>query len=198
MKLPGIVTNVTAFGAFVDIGVHQDGLVHISQMSDDFVKNPADVLKVGQRVQATVMEVDMARKRIALSLKTKVDLAPRTDREERSRQTATSANSRTATAPAATRPRPSRPERPELVRHGAAEEEFKAEISSLSRLNSFTKCSVNGATENERDYPAQGINDCSAGNPSVGERSGHSDRGRFSFANRDEVLVSKICDQFCE
>jgi uncharacterized protein len=76
-KLPGIVTNVTAFGAFVDIGVHQDGLVHISQMSDDFVKNPADVLKVGQRVQATVMEVDMARKRIALSLKTKVDLTPR-------------------------------------------------------------------------------------------------------------------------
>jgi uncharacterized protein len=76
-RLPGIVTNVTAFGAFVDIGVHQDGLVHISQMSDDFVKNPAEVLKVGQRVQATVMEVDMARKRIALSLKTKVDLTPR-------------------------------------------------------------------------------------------------------------------------
>ena len=77
LKLPGVVTNVTAFGAFVDIGVHQDGLVHISQMSDEFVKNPAEVLKVGQRVQATVMEVDMARKRIALSLKTKVDLAPR-------------------------------------------------------------------------------------------------------------------------
>jgi uncharacterized protein len=77
LKLPGIVTNVTAFGAFVDIGVHQDGLVHISQMSDDFVKNPAEVLKVGQRVQATVMEVDMARKRIALSLKTRVDLTPR-------------------------------------------------------------------------------------------------------------------------
>ncbi len=81
LKLPGVVTNVTAFGAFVDIGVHQDGLVHISQMSDDFVKNPADVLKVGQRVQATVMEIDMPRKRIALSLKTKVDLAPRTDRK---------------------------------------------------------------------------------------------------------------------
>jgi predicted RNA-binding protein with RPS1 domain len=77
LRLPGIVTNVTAFGAFVDIGVHQDGLVHISQMSDEFVKNPADVLKVGQRVQATVMEVDMGRKRIALSLKTKVDLTPR-------------------------------------------------------------------------------------------------------------------------
>jgi len=77
MRLPGIVTNVTAFGAFVDIGVHQDGLVHISQISDDFVKNPAEFLKVGQKVQTTVMEVDLERKRIALSLKTKVDLAPR-------------------------------------------------------------------------------------------------------------------------
>jgi uncharacterized protein len=81
LKLPGIVTNVTAFGAFVDIGVHQDGLVHISQMSDDFVKNPADVLKVGQRVMATVMEVDMPRKRIALSLKTRVEIGPRGDRK---------------------------------------------------------------------------------------------------------------------
>ena len=77
LKLPGIVTNVTAFGAFVDIGVHQDGLVHVSQISDEFVKNPAEFLKVGQKVQATVMEIDLPRKRIALSLKTKVDLTPR-------------------------------------------------------------------------------------------------------------------------
>jgi uncharacterized protein len=74
MKLPGIVTNVTAFGAFVDIGVHQDGLVHISQLSDQFVKNPSDIVKVGQRVQVTVQEVDLPRKRIALSMKSKVDL----------------------------------------------------------------------------------------------------------------------------
>ena len=74
LKLPGLVTNVTAFGAFVDIGVHQDGLVHISQMSDQFVKNPAEVLKVGQRVMATVTEVDLPRKRIALSLKSKPEL----------------------------------------------------------------------------------------------------------------------------
>ncbi|MEO8204668.1 MAG: Tex family protein, partial [Chthoniobacterales bacterium] len=73
MKLPGLVTNVTAFGAFVDIGVHQDGLVHISQMSDEFVKNPSDVLKVQQKVMATVLEVDIERKRIALSLKTNPD-----------------------------------------------------------------------------------------------------------------------------
>jgi protein Tex len=68
-KLPGIVTNVTAFGCFVDIGVHQDGLVHISQLSDNFVKNPADVVKPGQKVNVTVMEVDLGRKRIALSMK---------------------------------------------------------------------------------------------------------------------------------
>jgi uncharacterized protein len=80
MKLPGIVTNVAAFGAFVDIGVHQDGLVHISQLSDQFVKNPADVVKVGQRVQVTVMEVDLVRKRIGLSMKTKPDAAPRGER----------------------------------------------------------------------------------------------------------------------
>ena len=79
-KLPGIVTNVAAFGAFVDIGVHQDGLVHVSQLSDQFVKNAADVVKVGQRVQVTVVEVDLVRKRIALSMKTKVDLAPRSER----------------------------------------------------------------------------------------------------------------------
>lgn len=69
MKLPGIVTNVTAFGAFVDIGVHQDGLVHISQLANHFVKEPHDVVKVNQRVTVTVLEVDVARKRISLSLK---------------------------------------------------------------------------------------------------------------------------------
>ena len=81
MKLPGIITNVTAFGAFVDIGVHQDGLVHVSQLSDNFVKNPAEVVKVAQRVQVTVTEVDLARKRIALSMKSKPELAPRGERK---------------------------------------------------------------------------------------------------------------------
>ena len=69
MRLPGIVTNLTAFGAFVDIGVHQDGLIHISQLADRFVKNPAEVVKVQQKVMVTVLEVDAKRKRIALSLK---------------------------------------------------------------------------------------------------------------------------------
>jgi uncharacterized protein len=70
MKLPGIVTNVTAFGAFVDIGVHQDGLVHISQLADRFIKDPSDVVKVQQKVMVTVMSVDLPRKRISLSLRT--------------------------------------------------------------------------------------------------------------------------------
>ena len=69
MKLPGIVTNVTAFGAFVDIGVHQDGLVHISQLADQFVKNPSDVVRVKQQVSVTVLDVDIKRKRISLSMR---------------------------------------------------------------------------------------------------------------------------------
>jgi len=70
MKLPGIVTNITNFGAFVDIGVHQDGLVHLSQITNRFIKDPNEVLKVHQQVQVTVTEVDVNRKRIALSMKT--------------------------------------------------------------------------------------------------------------------------------
>jgi uncharacterized protein len=63
------VTNITNFGAFVDIGVHQDGLVHVSQLADKFVKDPNEVVKVAQRVQVRVTEVDESRKRIALSMK---------------------------------------------------------------------------------------------------------------------------------
>ncbi|MDJ0722679.1 MAG: Tex family protein [Desulfobacterales bacterium] len=69
MQLPGIVTNVTRFGAFVDVGVHQDGLVHISELADGFVKDPADVVKVHQKVQVTVLEVDRDRRRIGLSMR---------------------------------------------------------------------------------------------------------------------------------
>lgn len=69
MKLPGIVTNVTAFGAFVDIGVHQDGLVHVSQLTDKFVKDASEVVTVQQKVQVTVLSVDKDRKRISLSMK---------------------------------------------------------------------------------------------------------------------------------
>jgi len=69
MRLPGIVTNVTNFGAFVDVGVHQDGLVHISQLADNFVDDPNKVVKVGQQVWVNVTEVDVKRKRIALSMK---------------------------------------------------------------------------------------------------------------------------------
>jgi protein Tex len=69
MQLPGIVTNVTKFGAFVDIGVHQDGLVHISELADRFIRDPNEVVKVQQQVRVTVLEVDLERKRIGLSMR---------------------------------------------------------------------------------------------------------------------------------
>ena len=67
LVLEGVVTNVTAFGAFVDLGVHQDGLVHISQLADRYVSDPHEVVKVGDRIQVRVLDVDLKRRRIALS-----------------------------------------------------------------------------------------------------------------------------------
>ena len=80
MKLSGIVTNITNFGAFVDIGVHQDGLVHTSQLANKFVANPNDVVKVSQVVQVTVVDVDIVRKRISLSMKTEETTKPKAER----------------------------------------------------------------------------------------------------------------------
>ena len=80
MKLAGLVTNVTAFGAFVDIGVHQDGLVHISQLSDSFVDDPNKIVKVGDKVQVTVTEIDLQRNRIALSMKKQPELGGKKER----------------------------------------------------------------------------------------------------------------------
>jgi uncharacterized protein len=82
MKLPGIVTNITAFGVFVDIGIHQDGLIHISELSDRFIKTPGDVVSVHQKVTVTVLDVDMQRKRISLSMKSgrdKKEAAPKNE-----------------------------------------------------------------------------------------------------------------------
>jgi uncharacterized protein len=69
MILPGIVTNITNFGAFIDIGIKQDGLVHISQMSEKFISSPSEVVKLNQPVEVKVIEVDLVRKRIQLSMK---------------------------------------------------------------------------------------------------------------------------------
>lgn len=80
MKLPGIVTNITAFGAFVDIGVHQDGLIHTSQLANRFVKDPNEVVRLGQKVQVKVVEVDEARKRIALSMKEEAPTSGKTEK----------------------------------------------------------------------------------------------------------------------
>jgi protein Tex len=82
MRLPGIVTNITAFGVFVDIGVHQDGLVHISELSDRYVKTPADVVKVHQKVTVTVLDIDLQRKRMALSMKNRQVSADQPTKDE--------------------------------------------------------------------------------------------------------------------
>ncbi|MGL5631352.1 MAG: S1 RNA-binding domain-containing protein, partial [Azovibrio sp.] len=76
MILEGVVTNVAAFGAFVDIGVHQDGLVHVSCLSNKFVKDPHEVVKAGEIVKVKVLEVDLPRKRISLTLRLSDDLTP--------------------------------------------------------------------------------------------------------------------------
>jgi uncharacterized protein len=95
MVLEGTVSNVAAFGAFVDVGVHQDGLVHVSQLADRFVKDPAEVVKAGDVVEVRVLEVDLKRKRISLSMR-KQDAPAKPTRQERP-------------APAARPPRPPRP-----------------------------------------------------------------------------------------
>ena len=77
MVLEGVVTNIVAFGAFVDIGVHQDGLVHVSQIADRYVKDPNDAVKVGQKVKVTVQSVDLPRNRIALSMRTDGGVGPK-------------------------------------------------------------------------------------------------------------------------
>ncbi len=87
MVLEGVITNVTAFGAFVDIGVHQDGLVHVSKLSDRFIRDPSEVAHVGDRLQVRVLEVDLARKRISLSARKDDDVRPtKTEREPTARE----------------------------------------------------------------------------------------------------------------
>jgi uncharacterized protein len=107
MILEGTVTNVAAFGAFVDVGVHQDGLVHISAMSKSFIKDPREVVKSGDIVKVKVLEVDVARKRIALTLRLDDEPAGETERKtERPSQGVASGNSRTSTSSSASRKPP--------------------------------------------------------------------------------------------
>ena len=106
MVLEGVVTNVTNFGAFVDIGVHQDGLVHISMLSNKFVKDPREVVKAGDVVKVKVIEVDLARKRIALTMR--LDDAPATKRDDADarRRAASAQRHRAAASSRNARPRP--------------------------------------------------------------------------------------------
>jgi uncharacterized protein len=100
MILEGAVTNVAAFGAFVDIGVHQDGLVHISAMSKTFIKDPREVVKPGDIVKVKVLEVDVARKRIALTLRLDDQPGPKEERNTAAPARRTSS----APSPAAAKP----------------------------------------------------------------------------------------------
>jgi uncharacterized protein len=102
MMLEGVVTNVTNFGAFVDIGVHQDGLVHVSALADKFVKDPHSVVKAGDLVKVKVLEVDVARKRIALSMRMSDEATPRNSAAKVSRGV-TGGNPRGSTAPVSAR-----------------------------------------------------------------------------------------------
>lgn len=90
MEMEGTVRNVTSFGAFVDIGVHEDGLVHISQLADRFVKDPNEIVHVGQVVHTRILEVDPKRKRIALTMRTQS--APEASNRSADRKTADSQN----------------------------------------------------------------------------------------------------------
>jgi uncharacterized protein len=99
MILEGTVTNVAAFGAFVDIGVHQDGLVHISAMSKSFIKDPREVVKSGDIVKVKVLEVDVARKRIALTLRLDDEPGGRTERPAQGMSRDNSRASESSSAP---------------------------------------------------------------------------------------------------
>jgi len=83
MELEGVVTNIVAFGAFVDVGVHQDGLVHVSQLADRYVSDPNAVVRVGQKVRVRVISVDLQRNRIALTMKTGAAEPRRAERPQR-------------------------------------------------------------------------------------------------------------------
>ena len=100
MVLEGAVTNVAAFGAFVDIGVHQDGLVHISAMSKTFIKDPREVVKPGDIVKVKVLEVDVARKRIALTLRMDDPVGAKADRPQADRGPRFNETQMTSRAPA--------------------------------------------------------------------------------------------------
>ncbi|HMA22960.1 MAG TPA: S1 RNA-binding domain-containing protein, partial [Gemmatimonadaceae bacterium] len=108
MELEGVVTNIVAFGAFVDVGVHQDGLVHVSQLADRYVSDPNAIVRVGQKVRVRVVSVDLPRNRIALTMKKDVAEQARAERAPR----ADGPRSTTSRRPAPPQPPPARAPKP--------------------------------------------------------------------------------------
>jgi uncharacterized protein len=115
MKLDGVVTNLVAFGAFVDVGVHQDGLVHVSQLADRFVKDPSEIVRVGQKVNVTVIGVDLERNRIALSMKSDARPADAAESAKRGGATGKQKQPRPARTP---RPEPAQPKKGDVAPNG--------------------------------------------------------------------------------
>src|SRR5687768_4943113 len=128
MMLEGVVTNVANFGAFIDIGVHQDGLVHVSQLADRFVEDPREVVKAGDIVKVQVVEVDLKRRRIALTMK--LHHAPAGDRG-----TAVTADAGQAASPPAAGPRNPPPGK-EVARREVPTTSMGAAFGKLSRRES--------------------------------------------------------------
>jgi uncharacterized protein len=133
MVLEGVVTNVANFGAFVDIGVHQDGLVHVSQLADGFVKDPYAVVKAGQIVKVRVLEVDLPRKRIGLTMRSGA-AAPRPQGEQAPRAQAPPRPQGPPVRGGAQAPQPARPPRPQAPPpQPAAKTAFAAAFEKLKK-----------------------------------------------------------------
>jgi uncharacterized protein len=122
MVLAGVVTNVTQFGAFVDVGVHQDGRVHVSELANRFVKDPAEVVKVGERVRVRVIKVDRERRRIGLSIKQAASPAAPAAAPQRATEPG---------RPGKPEPRKPEPKKPEPPRKQPFNNPFAAALSPL-------------------------------------------------------------------
>ncbi len=134
MQLNGVITNVTNFGAFVDIGVHQDGLVHISQLSHSYVSNPNDVVKVQQKVSVRVMEVDVERKRISLSMKEEIPQKAKGGSKRKEKTPDPTASSRLARfEKKATKPQGKAKTRKEKAPDPEPESDFHAKLLELKK-----------------------------------------------------------------
>ena len=136
MQLEGVITNVTNFGAFVDVGVHQDGLVHISELANEFVSDPHKVAKPGQIVQVRVLAVDVERNRVNLSMRPEGSEAPVKAPRQPRREAQANTEQRGERKPQAKRPQQTRPQgdRPQQAKKPQSTKPQEAKIGGLGAL----------------------------------------------------------------